>query len=49
VLLHGRRRRHRLDDIARTAFWDFGAAIGRRCVIHRSNPNVGALAVRRAA
>ncbi len=38
------------DDIAwNTAFWDFGAAIGRRCVIHRSNPNAGALAVRRAA
>ncbi|MBI5284578.1 MAG: class I SAM-dependent methyltransferase [Chloroflexi bacterium] len=38
------------DDIAwNTAFWDFAAATGRRCVIHRSNPNVGALAVRRAA
>lgn len=38
------------DDIAwNTAFWDFGAAIGRPCVIHRGNPNVGALAVRRAA
>ena len=34
------------DDIAwNTAFWDFAAAIGRRCVIHRSNANVGAIAV----
>ncbi len=33
------------DDIAwNTAFWDFASAMARRCVIHRSNPNVGAIA-----
>jgi hypothetical protein len=36
------------DDIAwNTAFWDFSRTIGQRYVIHRDNPNVGALAVRR--
>lgn len=34
------------DDISwNTAFWDFAAALGRRPVIHRSNANVGAVAV----
>jgi predicted O-methyltransferase YrrM len=34
------------DDISwNTAFWDFAAALGRRPVIHRGNPNVGAIAV----
>ncbi len=40
------------DDIAwNTSFWDFASAVGRPFVIHRSNANVGALAMglRRAA
>ncbi len=34
------------DDIAwNTSFWDFSSAMGRPFVIHRTNPNVGALSI----